>query len=167
MLSVVIETQGDAEALTRTLASLVTGAVEGAVREVIVCDPSGEDMIREVADLTGCRYISRDGVTAGIAIARSDWIVMLEPGVRLLDGWVDAVADHINEATRAARFTRTGTRRSLLQWLTAPRRVLREGLIIRRDEALALAGKAKDAESLAKCVSASRIAAGIATPARA
>ncbi|TIR96069.1 MAG: glycosyl transferase family 2, partial [Mesorhizobium sp.] len=36
MLSVLIETRNDEEGLARTLASLIGGAVEGVVRDVIV-----------------------------------------------------------------------------------------------------------------------------------
>ena len=38
MLSVIIETKNDEEALARTLGSLVSAVVQGVVREVIVCD---------------------------------------------------------------------------------------------------------------------------------
>ena len=38
MLSVVIQTHNDEDALARTLASLVSASVDGVVREVIICD---------------------------------------------------------------------------------------------------------------------------------
>ena len=43
MLSVLIETRNDEEGLARTLASLIAAAVEGVVREVIVCDLGSTD----------------------------------------------------------------------------------------------------------------------------
>ena len=46
MLSVLIETRDEEERLARTLASLVGAAVEGVVREVIVCD-TDEEMAQE------------------------------------------------------------------------------------------------------------------------
>jgi glycosyltransferase involved in cell wall biosynthesis len=56
MLSVVIETNNDEDALARTLASLVSAAVEGVVREVIVCDRGSTDRTHLVAEHAGCPF---------------------------------------------------------------------------------------------------------------
>ncbi|MDP3898731.1 MAG: glycosyltransferase, partial [Mesorhizobium sp.] len=50
MLTVVIETRNEEEALARTLASLVGGSVEGVVREVMVHDRGSTDHTVLVAD---------------------------------------------------------------------------------------------------------------------
>src|SRR5690606_23169312 len=94
MLSVVIETLNQDDALARTLASLVPGAVEGVVREVIVCDAGSMDGTRDLADHAGCRYLPQSRAGAGLRHARSEWLLLLEPGATLRDGWIDAVAAH-------------------------------------------------------------------------
>ena len=50
MLSVLIETRNDEDGLAQTLASLIGGAIEGVVREVIVCDNGSTDQTGKVAD---------------------------------------------------------------------------------------------------------------------
>ncbi|TIU04590.1 MAG: glycosyl transferase family 2, partial [Mesorhizobium sp.] len=48
MLSVLIQTLNDEERLARTLASLIGGAVEGVVRDVVVCDGGSTDQTHRV-----------------------------------------------------------------------------------------------------------------------
>ena len=66
MLSVLIETRNDEEALARTLGSLIGGAVEGVVREVVVCDAGSTDQTHYVAEHAGCHYVASGGIAAGI-----------------------------------------------------------------------------------------------------
>jgi len=162
MLSVVIETSRQEEALARTLASLVGGAVEGLVREVIVCDAGQCAQTRNVAEHAGCHYLPGGDIEAGIARARGDWLLLLEPGARLMDGWMDAVMAHVETAGGAARFTvarQSGI--SLLGRIFSRRRPLVGGLVITRREALALAGPKRTAGSIAGSVSARRLGAEI------
>jgi hypothetical protein len=163
MLTVVIESEGDEEALTRTLAPLVTGSVAGVVREVIICDRSGNESMRQIADLTGCHYVSGEPLAKALAASRSDWILLLEPGARLLEGWTDAVIDHVNAHTRAARFTRSRRNEasSWWSWLKPTRRRLVDGLLIRRSEAVALAAGVTSSEQIARGVSPARLSAEI------
>ena len=107
MLSVLIETRNDEENLARTLASLVSGAVEGVVREVIVCDLGSTDQTHRVADHAGCQYIADGGIAAGTRQAKSEWLLIIEPGARLVDGWMEDVQRHISKSTIAAHFTRS------------------------------------------------------------
>ena len=162
MLSVVIETSKDEDALARTLASLVGGAVEGVVREVIVCDPGACDQTHRVAEQAGCRYLANAPVAAGIRQARSEWLMLLEPGARLLDGWMDAVLAHAEAATGAARFTRSRqSRQPFLARVFSARRPLGDGLVITRRQALSLARGDSSASSIAGAVSARRLGAEI------
>src|SRR5690606_8591932 len=62
MLSVLIETHNHEDALARTLACLVSGAVEGVVREVIVCDAGSSDRTAIVAEHAGCHFIGEGGL---------------------------------------------------------------------------------------------------------
>lgn len=82
MLSVLIETWNDEEALARTLSSLVSAVVQGVVRDVIACDLGSTDQTRYVAEHAGCHLIAMGGIAAGIAAAKADWLLILEPEAR-------------------------------------------------------------------------------------
>ncbi len=88
MLTVVIETRNDEDALASTLGSLVSAAVEGVVREVLVHDRGSTDRTAAVIDHTGCTLVREGALASSLARARGDWILVLEPGARLLDGWM-------------------------------------------------------------------------------
>jgi len=93
MISVVIPTKDSEEALVRTLATLVTGAADGTIREVVVVDGGSKDQTRLVAEGTGCDLISGYGgpwarCAAGAAAAqRGEFLMFLRPGVVLDAGW--------------------------------------------------------------------------------
>lgn len=162
MLSVLIETRNHEDALARTLSSLVGGAVEGVVREVIVCDDGSSDRTHSVAEHAGCSYLAEAGVAAGIRQARSEWLLLLEPGARLLDGWMDAVLAHAGHGSGAARFTRARqSKQPFLMRIFGGRRPLADGLVITKRQALSLARGEGTACDIAKSVSARRLGAEI------
>ncbi len=100
MISVVIATLNDERTLGETLGSLVAAAVDGLVREVIVIDAGSTDQTLEIADDAGARILKSSGPDAlaqGCAMARSDWLLILEPKTLLADGWMRAVSDHLRE----------------------------------------------------------------------
>ncbi|KQZ12660.1 glycosyl transferase family 2 [Mesorhizobium sp. Root554] len=150
MLSVLIETHDSEEGLARTLASLVGGAVEGVVRDVIVCDMGSTDQTHSVAEHAGCRFVT-EGIAAGIRQAKGDWLLILEPGARLSEGWIDEVVSHVARFTMPARFSRApGSRGRFLSRAFARQRALAQGLVITRRQAAALSQHAGSAEALAR-----------------
>ncbi|MER9653968.1 glycosyltransferase [Mesorhizobium sp. M0152] len=162
MLSVLIETRNDEEALARTLASLVGGAVEGVVREVIVCDAGSTDQTHRVAEHAGCHYVASGGVAAGIRQAKGDWLLILEPGARLAEGWIDAVIAHTARQTMAARFSRArGSRMPFLARVFSGNRALADGLVISKRQAASLSKNAASAEALARGLATKRLDAEI------
>lgn len=162
MLSVLIETRNDEEGLARTLASLVGGAVEGLVREVIVCDAGSSDQTHYVAEHAGCHYLAQGSIAAGIKLAKGDWLLMLEPGARLAEGWIAEVGAHIARQTMAARFSRSrSTRTPFLARVLSRNRALAEGLLISVRQASALAKSAGSAEALARGLATKRLEAEI------
>lgn len=163
MISVVIEMrQGEDEALARTLASLVPAAVEGAVREVLVCDPGADAAIGRVAEQAGCHYFAGAGAGEGARQARSEWLLLLEPGARLVDGWTEIVREYVNSSTGAARFAPSKQGRlPLLQRLLSRRRKIAYGLVIMKREALSLAGGGGSADGIAGAARARCLAAEI------
>ncbi len=160
MLSVIIETRGEAEGLARTLASLVPAAVEGAVREVIVRDPGGHEATRRIAEHAGCVLSAGGSLRAALGRARSDWLLFLPPGARLGEGWIEAVRDHLEEGGGAARFTAARGQRPLLSVLL--RRRPFEGLLIEKARAMALEGE--DVAGLARRVATRRLRREIFLP---
>ena len=162
MLSVLIETMNDEEALARTLSSLVGAAVEGIVRDVIVCDRGSSDHTAHVADHAGCVWLEQADIAAGIRRAKGDWLVILEPGARLLGEWAEAVVGHVAHAALPARFTRSRSDRTpFLSRVFSARRPLADGLVISKRQAGSLARAGGDAASLARGLGAKRLAGEI------
>jgi glycosyltransferase involved in cell wall biosynthesis len=168
MLTVLIETLNDEERLARTLASLVGGAVEGVVREVMVCDRGSTDQTGLVADHAGCLWLEHADLAAGIRRARGDWLLLVEPGARLIAGWPEPVMRHTAEAVGPARFTRSRAGAPhLLSRLFSARRPLADGLVISKRQAAALVAKGGGAAALARRFGVRRLAAEIiAAPGR-
>jgi len=161
MLTVLIETLDDEEGLARTLASLIGGAVEGVVRDVIVCDTGSTDQTHRVAEHAGCHYVS-GGVAAGIRQAKGEWLLLLEPGARLAEGWIDEVVAHTAKQTMPARFSRArGSRTPFLSRVFSGNRALAEGLVISKRQATALSKSARSAEAMARGLATKRLNADI------
>ena len=161
MLSVLIETRNDEEGLARTLASLIGGAVEGVVRDVIVCDTGSTDQTHRVAEHAGCQYVT-GGIAAGIRQAKGDWLLLVEPGARLVEGWIDAVVAHTARQTMPARFSRArGSRTPFLARVFSGNRALADGLLISKLQAAASAKSAGSAEAIARGLATKRLDAEI------
>ena len=135
MLSVIIETRNDEDGLARTLAALVGGAVEGMVREVVVCDRGSTDDTGKVADHAGCVWLPDADIAAAVRRAKGDWLLILEPGARPVAGWIEAVGRHVSGDTHPGRFTRNSDGEHLLSRLFRARRPLDGGLLISRRQA--------------------------------
>lgn len=162
MLSVLIETANDEEKLARSLGSLVSGAIDGTVREVIVCDRGSSDQTRYVAEHAGCRFIAGGGIEVAIREAKSDWLLLIEPGARLLDGWTEHVAGHLSRASGPARFSSSRKDRApFLSRVFSTRRALADGLVITKRQALSLAKGRDGAQSIARGLSTRKLAAEI------
>jgi glycosyltransferase involved in cell wall biosynthesis len=161
MLSVLIETLNDEEGLARTLASLVGGAVEGVVREVIVCDTGSTDQTHRVAEHAGCQYVA-GGTASGIDQAKGDWLLLLEPGARLVEGWTDEVVAHTARQTMAARFSPArGSRTPFLSRVFSGNRALAVGMLINRRQASALSKNAGSGEAIARGLATRKLDAEI------
>lgn len=110
MISVVIPTLNAARALQKTLDSLVCGASDGLIKEVIVVDGGSTDSTREIAEIAGARVIetspSRGGqLAAGADAARSDYLLFLHADTTLEPGWAREVRDFIRTSPdKAAAF---------------------------------------------------------------
>jgi len=158
MLSVLIEKMNDEEGVARTLSSLVGAAVEGVVREVIICDRGSSDHTARVADHAGCVWLEAADIADGIGRARGDWLLLLEPGARPGGDWTEAVLAHASHSTGPAHFSRAG-RTPFLPRLFGSRRPLAGGLLISKRQAASLARKGGDAATVARSVRPRRLGA--------
>lgn len=162
MLTVVIEANEDAEALVRTLTSLVHGAIEGVVREVVVYDRNGSAQVARVADHAGCRILRDGDFLPGLQTAKGNWLLALEPGARLSENWTEAVLFHMERTTQAGRFSPSrAAGRSL--WARWPKRAapLADGLLVTKAEAVSLLRPGEGIEALARRVRPVRLFAEI------
>ncbi|MGQ4275292.1 glycosyltransferase [Terrihabitans sp. B22-R8] len=85
MISVVIPSLENEDALIGTLSALVPAAADGTVRDVVVVDGSSSERIRKVAEGCGCVYAQGPGGRAGrlaegIRRAKGAWLLLVEPG---------------------------------------------------------------------------------------
>jgi glycosyltransferase involved in cell wall biosynthesis len=105
MLSVIIPTDESERVLVPTLSALVAGAIAGIVREVIIADAGSRDETASIADVAGCRLITKQGalgerLLAAAGTARGPWLLFLHPGVVLDATWTEEVSRFIQQAER-------------------------------------------------------------------
>lgn len=129
MLSVIIPTRNDERRLVRTLASLVAGVADGTVRDVALADAGSTDATLEIADLSGCNVVRGAGargaaLDAAARSAKGPWLMFIEPGVALEEGWrreVHAMIETLERRGEAER--RAGVFRFALDSLETEARV--------------------------------------------
>jgi hypothetical protein len=99
MLSVIV-TLGDSERLVGLLAALTPAAVEGFVREVRIVAGPPPELMDMLCDETGAEPAAN--LKQAAAAARSDWLLVVPPELRLRDGWVERLGDHLRSGVREA-----------------------------------------------------------------
>ena len=121
MITVVIPTHDSAHLIGPCLSSLVTAAVDGLVREVVLADSGSTDDTLAIAEDCGARVVT-DGDDFGARLAsacerpRADWLMLLEPDAALPEGWRLVIEKQINAGwDKAASLPRPG-----LLWLHRP-----------------------------------------------
>lgn len=157
MLSVIIETKNDEDGLARTLSPLVSAVVEGLVREVVICDCGSTDGTLKVAEHAGCRVVAGE-ITEAIRAAKSEWLLLLEPGARLTGDWQDAVSAHIGSSTMPANFSRSRESRPRL-FARVFSTALSTGLLVTKRQALARARPGQGIEGVARGLAVRRLPA--------
>lgn len=90
-----------------TLAALVSGAAAGIVRDVVLADGGSSDETEAVADAAGCIFVAGgedlgSRLRAGAhAATRGDWLLFLDPGAMLEEGWTREVRKFLDTIGRA------------------------------------------------------------------
>ena len=103
MISVVIPTLNAERLLPRCFDSLITAAVRGVVREVIVADGGSADGTLAIADAAGAHIVPAGRnrgaqLAAGAEAARGDWLLFLHPETALEAGWEVEVESFLHQA---------------------------------------------------------------------
>lgn len=103
MITVVVRTLNSEATLPACLGALVPAAVDAIVTEVIVVDGGSIDATLAIVEDAGARRAA--SVEAAVAMAKSDWLLLLPADLRLETGWDAEAAAHLqNSGGRAARF---------------------------------------------------------------
>lgn len=107
-----IPTLDSERTLVPALSALVSGAAAGIVRDVVLADGGSEDETEAVADAAGCIFVKserdlgvrlREGARAA---ARGEWLLFLDPGGMLEDGWTREVRKFLDTISRAGHADR-------------------------------------------------------------
>jgi hypothetical protein len=105
MLSVIV-TRGNPTRLAGLLAALTEAAVEGLVRDVTLLTGDDPQLLDALCDATGANLA--EDLAQAVAQARSDWLLIAPPELRLKDGWVERLSDHLRDGGGEARLTGLG-----------------------------------------------------------
>lgn len=100
MLSIIMPTLNASGHLPQSLSALVSGALDGLVKELIVIDGGSDDATLLIADEAGARIINSEPgrgtqLQTGGKAAKSEWLLFLHADTVLADGWVNEVEEFI------------------------------------------------------------------------
>jgi glycosyltransferase involved in cell wall biosynthesis len=139
MLTVIMECKDQEAALAQTLSTLVSGAVEGLISDVIVLDHGSSDGTARVADSAGCRFLQDWDLRDVIRSARGEWILALQAGSRPQAGWIDEIQEFVAISQMPARFSPSKIwRRPFLERLMTRPEPLERGFLISKRQAIAI-----------------------------
>jgi hypothetical protein len=127
MLSVIV-TRGNPARLAGLLAALTQAAVEGLVRDVTLLAGDDPQLLDALCEATGAKLA--DDFGQAVDRARSDWLMVVPPELRLKDGWVERLGDHLRDGGGEAKLS--GLRQGFL-------RPASQGVVVGRAKAAASA----------------------------
>jgi hypothetical protein len=97
-----------------------------------------------------------------LATARGEWLLLIEPGARLGQGWVDEVGEYVALNKAPARFSESRLYRlPFYRRLTRSTPLLENGLLIPKRQAQGLAGEGRELLQLARGHKPRRLASEI------
>lgn len=105
MLTVIMECQDQEQQIAQSLSSLVSGAVQGLVADVVLLDRGSSDGTAALADAVGCRHVENYNLADVLSGARGDWLLVIEPGARIMQSsWNEEIPEYIGHNLGPARF---------------------------------------------------------------
>lgn len=140
MLTVIMESRNHEPELAHTLSTLVSGAVEGLISDVIILDHASQDGSARVAEAAGCRFHESWNVVDIIESARGDWLLLIEPGSRPQSGWIEDILEYLALNKSPAQFAPSRHYRPpFMKRLFHRGPPLEYGLLLSKQDALSLA----------------------------
>jgi hypothetical protein len=102
MISVILPALKEEPATLETLAALVEGVAEGVLRDCVLVSAKPSTLFEHYADAAGCAYIVEPGpyealVKKGADFVRSDWSLVLTPGLVPSGDWLAALGDWLSD----------------------------------------------------------------------
>lgn len=136
MITVVVPTLNAERGLAASLTSLVTAAVEGLVREVIVVDGGSTDRTLAIADQAGATIVASEPgrgrqLAAGAAAAHMPWLLFLHADTVLEPGWEREVSAFIERVEVGQRPESAAAFRFALDDLGFRPRLIEGGVALR------------------------------------
>lgn len=154
MISVLIQCHNQETELVRTLGALVPGAVEGIISDVTILDDGSEDGTRKVADTAGCNLYDSQELSNVIGKMRGEWVLMIEPGAKPLNGWIEGLGEHISNGDMPARFSPSRNyRHPFYKRIFSKSSALEYGVLARRRDVASRASVATNLSEIAKGLS--------------
>lgn len=150
MLTVVMECCNQEAELAQTLAGLVSAAVEGLVSDVVILDRGSTDGSARVADAAGCRFHEGGTLHDALGTLRGEWLLLIEPGARLQQGWIEEVMEYMALNREPAKFSLMRRyRRPWLKRIVSRPPPLEHGLLLRKQQAQTAARPGTDLSTCA------------------
>ncbi|MDO9415678.1 glycosyltransferase [Pararhizobium sp.] len=159
MLTIILENRNNEAELAQTLSVLVAGAIDGLVSDVIILDHGSRDGSSLVADAAGCRFHTSWDLREIILSARGTWLLLVEPGARPGNGWIEEVSEYVALNTAPARFSPSRTyRRPFFRRLGRRPAPLEQGFLLSKRQATALVRPGMDLPALATGLAVRKLA---------
>jgi len=142
MITAIIRSKGDAEALAATFAVLIPAVAGGVIGHAVVVDEGDTAEIARLADETGASYVrasNGEAWASGVAQARGDWVILLEAGDLPEPHWLQSIERHLlMAATAPALLPLRGMASALREWgaISLRSRQVRAGLIAPKKQIL-------------------------------
>ncbi len=100
MASLILPLLTPEPALLETLAGCVPAVAEGLIRDALVTAPARTEELDHLLDAAGCQFVPAHGsdwdhIRAAAPHARSEWLIVIQPGWVPLSGWMGPVADFL------------------------------------------------------------------------
>ena len=100
MISLILPLTHDEPALLDTLSACVAGVAEGVIRDAVLVTPRLSDTMERMSDAAGCKVVIAEGprnqlISAGGQAARSDWWLVLTPGMIPSGPWLSDLNAHL------------------------------------------------------------------------